>query len=64
MMKLDGNGNGAAAVKSRSVLDESLPPIFHLPEMFADLVNNVAGRLTTTVDTLKGRALRVGTMCR
>lgn len=61
-MRLDGNG---AAVTSKKVtLDETLPPIVALPEMFADLVGKADGRLDGLIKKLDGRALRVATMCR
>ncbi|KAM0792935.1 hypothetical protein ACM66B_002694 [Microbotryomycetes sp. NB124-2] len=44
-------------------LDDSLPPLFDLGDIFKDLVGNVQDPLSQLVDRLDGRALRVGTMC-
>lgn len=64
MMNLDGKGGGGGSGKPRVGLDETLPPITALPEMFADLVKNADRKLNSTIDALKGRSLRVATMCR
>lgn len=48
-----------AAVKG---IDESLPPIVALDDIFTDLVGKVD--LSATLNALNGRKLRVGTMCR
>ncbi|KAK4046509.1 hypothetical protein OIV83_006035 [Microbotryomycetes sp. JL201] len=44
-------------------LDDSLPPLVDLGDIFKDLVGNVQEPLAQLVDVLGDRALRVGTMC-
>lgn len=49
---------------STQPLDQSLPPIIELGDIFKELVGNVQGDLVKVCEKLKGRKLRVGTMCR
>ena len=59
---------GASPPLTDSALDtndrQDLPPISDLKAIFKDLVSNVQGDLVKICDTLNGRKLRVGTMCR
>lgn len=48
----------------QEALNEQLPPIIALTDIFADLVGKVQDDMVKVCDKLDGRKLRVGTMCR
>ncbi|KAK4703476.1 hypothetical protein P7C70_g2742, partial [Phenoliferia sp. Uapishka_3] len=56
----DGDDDGPGAGRCKGI-DENLPPIVSLDDIFSDLVRRT--NLDAAVQRLKGRKLRVGTMC-
>lgn len=62
LLDLDDAAEEANAGGRIRGIDESLPPIIALTDIFSDLVSRV--NLDNAVKTLNGRKLRVGTMCR
>ncbi|KAI5478763.1 hypothetical protein MNV49_004589 [Pseudohyphozyma bogoriensis] len=59
----DDPDNAAFSGGFRKGLDENLPPISGIPEIFKDLTARVQDELEEVVEHLNGRALTVATMC-